>query len=67
MVEGSQYPTPTLVNRGQKACSLATSSAAAEIVFSLLKAAFNEQQASALEDYLEASVMLSYNYHEQLK
>ena len=57
MVEGSQHPTPTLVNRGQKACSCATLKCCCREVFALLKA-FNEQQASALEDYLEASVML---------
>ena len=40
---------------------LQPSSAAAERVFSLLRAAFNEQQECALQDYLEASVMLRYN------
>lgn len=37
------------------------SSAAAERVFSLLSNAFTSQQDSALQDYLEASVMLRYN------
>ncbi|CAB4023964.1 RNA-directed DNA polymerase from transposon BS [Paramuricea clavata] len=39
------------------------SSAAAERAFSLLKASFNEhvQQDSALEDYIETSLMLQYN------
>ena len=37
------------------------SSAAAERVFSLLKNSFNEQQDLALQDYLEASLMLQYN------
>ena len=37
------------------------SSASAERVFSLLKNAFNDQQDNALEDYLEASVMIRYN------
>jgi len=37
------------------------SSAAAERVFSLLSAAFSDQQDSALADYLQASVMLQYN------
>ena len=36
-------------------------SAAAERVFSLLKNSFNEQQDLALQDYLEASLMLQYN------
>ena len=35
------------------------SSAAAERIFSLLRAAFNNQQESALEDNLEPSVMLA--------
>ena len=38
------------------------SSAAAERIFSLLRAAFNDQQERALEDNLEASVMLAYNH-----
>ena len=37
------------------------SSAAAERVFSLLSNSFNEQQLNALEDYIEASIMLQYN------
>ena len=37
------------------------SSAAAERVYSLLSNAFMSQQDSALQDYLEASVMLRYN------
>ena len=37
------------------------SSAAAERVFSLLKASFGEQQDMALQDYIEASIMLQYN------
>ena len=37
------------------------SSAAAERVFSLLSSAFHSQQDSALQDYVEASVMLRYN------
>ena len=36
-------------------------SASAERVFSLLTNAFGSQQESALQDYLEASVMLRYN------
>ena len=37
------------------------SSAAAERVFSLLKASFGEQQDSSLQDYVETSLMLQYN------
>ena len=37
------------------------SPASAERVFSLLNNAFNDQQDNALEDYLEASVMIRYN------
>ena len=36
-------------------------SASAERVFSLLNNAFTDQQDNALEDYLEASVMIRYN------
>ena len=35
--------------------------AAAERVFSLLKASFNERQDGSLQDYIEASLMLQYN------
>ena len=38
------------------------SSAASERVFSLLKAAFSDQQQRALRDYLESTVMLQYNH-----
>ena len=48
-----------------KACKTAfliqPSSAAAEHVFSLLKNSFKDNQASALEDYIETSIMLQYN------
>ena len=37
------------------------SSAAAERVFSLLQASFSDRQERALEDYIEASIMLQYN------
>ena len=37
------------------------SSAAAERVFSILNASFNDQQDHALADYLQATVMLQYN------
>ena len=38
------------------------SSASAERVFSLLRTAFSDQQEGALQDYIEASVMLQYNH-----
>ena len=41
---------------------LQPSSAAAERVFSLLANSFSEQQTRALEDYVQTSVMLQYNY-----
>ena len=37
------------------------SSAASERVFSLLKANFGDQQFHALQDYIEASLMLQFN------
>ena len=37
------------------------SSAAAERVFSLLNNSFKENQARALEDYIETLIMLQYN------
>ena len=37
------------------------SSAASERVFSLLKNSFGDRQNSALQDYIEASLMLQYN------
>ena len=40
------------------------SSAAAERVFSLLKASFNERQDGSLQDYIESSLMLQYNKRE---
>jgi len=41
------------------------SSAAVERVFSLLANSFSEQQTSAMDDYIETSIMLQYNYgHE---
>lgn len=47
------------------ACSkillLQPSSAASERVFSLLQNSFSDRQESALEDYIETSLMLQYN------
>ncbi len=38
------------------------SSASAERVFSILQSSFQSQQESSLEDYIELSVMMQYNY-----
>ncbi len=38
------------------------SSVQSERVYSLLKNSFNEQQEASLQDYIEASIMLQYNY-----
>ena len=49
-----------------KACQMVLlvqpSSAAAERVFSILTNSFSAQQYSSLEDYIQLSVMLQYNY-----
>ena len=45
----------------KKTLLVQSSSAAAERVFSILAASFNDQQDRALADYLQASVMLQYN------
>ena len=48
-----------------KACKkillIQPSSAASERVFSLLENSFRDNQACAMEDYIEASIMLQYN------
>ena len=40
------------------------SSAAAERVFSILASSFGKQQESSLEDYIQLSVMMQYNYEK---
>ena len=40
------------------------SSAAAEPVFSILASSFGKQQESSLEDYIQLSVMMQYNYEK---
>ena len=42
-------------------CTLSSSSAAAERVFSLLKASFTAQQSNTLEDHVETAIMLQFN------
>ena len=52
---------PYWAEAARKALLVQPSSAASERVFSMLKATFNEQQDTTLQDYLEASLMLQYN------
>lgn len=52
---------PYWADAAQKVLLVQPSSAASERVFSLLKASFNEQQDSTLQDCLESSLMLQYN------
>ena len=52
---------PYWSSAARKVLVLQPSSAAAERVFSLLKASFSDQQDSSLQDYIEASLMLQYN------
>ena len=49
---------PKWSSAAAKILLLQPSSAAAERAFSLLKASFGEQQESALQDYIEASLLL---------
>ena len=63
-VDWWQYHANVLPNwaaAAKKVLFVQPSYAAAERAFSLLKAAFNDQQLLALQDYLETSVMLRYN------
>lgn len=52
---------PLWSNAVRKVILIQPSSAAAERVFSIMKAAFGHLQANALTDYLECSLMLQYN------
>jgi len=52
---------PTTFLYGRRMLLLQPSSAAAERVFSILKNSFGDQQLSAFEDYLEASLIIQYN------
>ena len=51
-------------NTAQNVLLLQPSSAAAERVFSVLNNTFASKQLRALEDYVEASIMLQYNKRE---
>lgn len=63
--QGHSQELPCWSSAVKKVLLLQVSSAAAERVFSLLKAAFSDQQENALTDYLQASVMVRYNYRER--
>lgn len=52
---------PSLSLLGCDLFTMAPSSVAAESVFSILRQMFSSQQLSALEDYVEGSVMLRHN------
>ena len=52
---------PNWAIAASKALRVQPSSAASECIFSMLKASFDEQQDSSLQDYLEASLMLQFN------
>ena len=56
-----QHELPNWSKACKTALLIQPSSAAAERVFSLLKNCFKVNQASALEDYTETSIMLQYN------
>ena len=49
-------------NALRKVLLVQPSSAAAERVFSLLQNSFSDRQERALEDYIEAAIMLQYNH-----
>ena len=46
----------------RKTALIKPSSAAAERVFSLLQSSLGKQQEQSLEDYIQLSVMMQYNY-----
>ena len=53
---------PSWATTAKKVILVQPSSAACERVFSLLNNSFNAQQDSSLQDYIETSVMMQYNY-----
>ena len=60
-------PNTNLPKWASAACRVALiqpSSAAAEHVFSILASSFGKQQESSLEDYIQLSAMMQYNYRE---
>ena len=54
-------PVDYYATAARKVLVVQPSSAASERVFSLLNNAFSQQQHSALQDYIEASIMMQYN------
>ena len=52
---------PTWAKAARQVLLVQPSSAASERVFSLLRNSFGERQNSALQDYIETSLMLQYN------
>ena len=56
-----QHELPNWSKACKTALLIQPSSAAAERVFSLLNNSFKDNQARALEDYIETSVILQYN------
>ena len=55
---------PTWAMAFRKVALIQPSSAAAERVFSLLQSSFGKQQEQSLEDYVQLSVMMQYNYRK---
>ena len=53
---------PMWARSSQKIALIQPSSAAEERVFSLLQSSFGKQQEQSLEDYIQLSVMMQYNY-----
>ena len=58
------HDLPAWSAAAKKVLVVQPSSAAAERVFSILNSTFKEQQQNSLQDYIETSVMLSYNYRK---
>uniref|UniRef100_A0A1X7TYF9 HAT C-terminal dimerisation domain-containing protein n=1 Tax=Amphimedon queenslandica TaxID=400682 RepID=A0A1X7TYF9_AMPQE len=57
----NQDDLPVWSREAKKVFLLQPSSASVERVFSLLKSSFGDKQETALQDYIEASLMLQYN------
>ena len=58
------HDLPAWSAAAKKVLVVQPSSAAAERVFSILNSTFKEQQENSLQDYIETSAMLSYNYRK---
>ena len=57
----NEMKLPNWANACKQALLIQPSSAAVERVFSLLQNSFQKQKESAMEDYIESSLMLQYN------